>query len=283
MKQCFRFSHTLESDFSGEPWRLLVLLSVAFALDSSDRVCNQTEDSKKQKFLESIAGKYAHFSVVAYHEQMGRTDFRSLVIAYGFTTLDYENGSLVATDRYCRSVHKSNQPFLASLSDQATSSILPVPTKVEVGEDDEGFYIWRPESPTALGIKLENPKIESLPKDPNDHRIFDQDQDGRPGVTVQIKMFGWLNCEIYMIRREIFAYKLRLKPERTLEGYVKDTSEQLVIGAWPWFLNRESDPLQHTDLSKSPMVLVPVDDTYDCDRLLEERSTLLPPDPEVWT
>lgn len=269
----------MEKTMSAVKTTILGLAAISFSTFSSFA---QAKDLDKQRFMRSVAGKYAHFDVVAYHEKMGRSDLRTLVITYGLTTLDYKNGSLMATDRYCRAVHKSNQPFQASFSDRATKAIVPVPTKVEVGEDFEGFYLWRPESPTALGIKLDHPHVESLPTDPNDPRIFDHDQDGNPGVTVKMKMFGWLKGEIYMARREIFAYKVRLQANRNLEGYVKDSSEQLVIDAKPWFLKRESNPPQYADLSKSPIVLVPVDDSYDCDRLLAERDTILPPDPEVW-
>ena len=44
----------------------------------------------------------------------------------------------------------------------------------------------RPETPTGIGVDLEDPANEPLPTDPNDPRIADDDGDGKPGVTATI-------------------------------------------------------------------------------------------------
>jgi hypothetical protein len=63
-------------------------------------------------------------------------------------------------------------------------------------------------------------------------------------------------------------------PDR-LEGTVTDDSEQLIIGA--------SDPvfLAESNWRQSPIILIRVDDTWDCERLAAERDALFPPTPDV--
>ncbi|MBF0442184.1 MAG: hypothetical protein HQK54_09780 [Oligoflexales bacterium] len=234
------------------------------------------------RFKHKIAGRYAHYDVVAYVEKVYLTEMRTLVISYGITDLTVDDdGRLIATDRYCHAAHKSNLPFTSEVPDSFTQAIVPRSTPVEIRNDGGVFSIWRPETPTPIGIKLENPD-EPLPKNPKDPRISDDDHDGKPGVTVKIKMYGVLNTELYLARREIFAYGLSLTDRGNLEGYVSDHSEQLVVGSPFPLLRAQRSPTQHPDPKLSPMILVPVDESYDCEKVMKQRDTLFPPEPEVW-
>ena len=141
--------------------------------------------------------------------------------------------------------------------------------------------ISRPETPTGIGVDLADPANDPLPTDPNDPRINDDDNDGKPGVTSSIKVTEDLQGEIYIARREIFAYDVDEQPDGSLVGVVTDGSEQLVIGATnPIFLT-QAEWIQYGDLTKSPIILIPVEDDWDCTRLMAERDRLFPPTPEV--
>ena len=112
--------------------------------------------------------------------------------------------------------------------------------------------------------------------------LFRSDLDGKPGITVTITVGGGLTGELYLARREIFAWEAYLVDADTIEGVVTDTSEQLVLGASdPVFLGAGSDWVQVVDPTRSPIVLRRVDETWDCARLAQERASLLPPTPAV--
>lgn len=101
--------------------------------------------------------------------------------------------------------------------------------------ENGSLRVKRPATPTPVGIWLDDPN-EALPEDRNDPRIWDQDQDGNPGFTVHIELKGeagdaQAGGEIYLVRREIFAYDLTVGDDGTLTGTITDTSEQLVVGA----------------------------------------------------
>lgn len=133
-------------------------------------------------------------------------------------------------------------------------------------------------SPTPVGIRLDDPANESLPDDPNDPRIVDDDGDGNPGITVSEELTG----ELYIARREIFAYEALLEDPDLLVGVVADNSEQLVLGASdPIFATSGDGWEQYPDLEKSPIILQRLVGDWDCARLGAERDALFPPTPDV--
>ncbi len=225
----------------------------------------------------ALAGRYGHFDGVAYQS----TQMKTLIVSFGFTDFWVENGVLMTKQSFCHADHRSDQTITVTMSDAATSAIKPIATAVKVTTIDGKTRIYRPPTPTGIGIRLQDPANESLPTDPNDPRIVDDDGDGKPGVTASIVVSPELKGEIYLARREIFAYDLEVQPDRTLTGTVTDKSEQLVVGASNDLFKTQAAWTQFPDLSKSPIVLVPVEADWDCARLMAERPALLPPTPNV--
>ncbi|MCU0309755.1 MAG: hypothetical protein MUE36_02275 [Acidimicrobiales bacterium] len=224
-----------------------------------------------------LAGRYAHYDVVAYQS----TDMKTLIISYGFTDLAEQDGQLVATDSFCSSEHRSDQPISVELSDTATQAIIPIPTPVTLTVTDGRARISRPETPTGIGVDLVNPADDPLPTDPSDPRIADDDGDGKPGVTATVRVSEDLSGEIYLARREIFAYVVDEQADGSLTGTVDDRSEQLVIAATDDIFLTQAEWIQYEDRSKSPIILIPVEGDWDCERLMAERPRLFPPTPEV--
>jgi len=236
-----------------------------------------TSATEEQITAERIAGRYAHYDVVAYDSD----DMKTLIISYGFTDLSQEGGELVATESFCSSEHRSDQPIDVQLSDTATQAIRPVPTPVTLTVVDDLARVARPETPTGIGVDLADPANDPLPTDPADPRIADDDGDGKPGVTATVSVGDSLQAEIYLARREIFAYLVDEQADGSLVGTVSDHSEQLVIGASNDAFLTQSRWVQYPDLAKSPILLVPVDNDWDCERLMSERDRLFPPTPAV--
>jgi len=225
-----------------------------------------------------LVGRWAHYDVVAYEDG----DLKTLIISYGFNDFTEVDGRIVDTAQFCFSEQRTDQPIETSLSDAATQAIKPPPTPVEVDAVDGTLRIQRPATPTPVGIRLDDPAGEALPTDPNDPRIVDDDGDGNPGITVTIEVTEDLTGELYIARREIFAYEAFLTEPDVLTGTVTDDSEQLVIGASdPIFATSDADWAQHPDPEKSPIILRRAEADWDCERLAVERDELFPPTPDV--
>ncbi|MTA64056.1 MAG: hypothetical protein F2518_06905, partial [Actinobacteria bacterium] len=109
--------------------------------------------------VESLAGRYAHYDVVAYQS----TDMKTLIISYGFTDLAMKDGSLMATESFCHAEHRGDQPIETTISDAATSAIKPIAVKVDVSLRNGKLHLKRPPTPTGIGIEFADPANDSLP------------------------------------------------------------------------------------------------------------------------
>ncbi|GIK15289.1 MAG: hypothetical protein BroJett003_02530 [Planctomycetota bacterium] len=226
-----------------------------------------------------MAGHYAHYDIVAYEGETANGPLSSFVVSYGYTDLVIEDGELVAYDRFCRANYIANQNFDTIFSDAATQAIQPPGVIVDVYEEDGVWKLWRPATPTLNGIDGD-PNVP-LSMDRNDPLIRDDDNDGKPGVTVSVILFGFIRGEIYIARREIFANEMTLYSDGSLRGNVIDDSEQLVIGASLPILDTPSNPPQRRDPGLNPILLIPVSQNVDtCEELLAIRDSLFPPEPE---
>lgn len=227
-----------------------------------------------------LVGHYAHYDVVAYEDTTTRTTMRTFIISYGFTDFFLEDDRLIQSDRFVHAEQKLSKKNAQSVfSDEAVRAIKPRVQEVELSRKDGRWQIYRPATPSLLGI--EGDPMQPLSKDPGDPNLTDPDQDGHPGVTVQISVGKFFKGAIYITRREIFSNYLTLNNNKTLTGYIVDESEQFVVGASKKILNQESNPIQHPDPGLSPVLLVPVDpeiDTYE--ELLQIRDEIFPEEPD---
>ena len=235
------------------------------------------DDAAADPLAERLAGRYAHYDVVAYQS----ADMKTHIVSFGFTDLDLVDGELQATESFCSADHRTDQPIDVEMPDLATQAIVPESTPVLVTSLDDRARLYRPPTPTPLGVDLEDPADTPLPTDPDDPRFTDPDDDGNPGVTVTINVTEDLQGELYLARREIFAYTVDEQPDGSLVGVVTDDSEQTLLGASDDAFLTDAPWVQNPDLSLSPILLLPVERDWDCERLMAERDDLFPPTPEI--
>lgn len=238
-----------------------------------------TPPTSIEEAMASIEGHYAHYDIVAYEEELSTGMMRTFIVSYGFTDFYREGEDLIEYDEFCHAEHKINSKLIKSeFSDAATQAIQPRLSKVDVYQKEGQWKIWRPATPTLIGI--DGDPDQPLSMDPNDPNINDDDRDGNPGVTVDMTIGKFIDAQLYIARREIFQNDLTLYSDGTLFGYVIDDSEQLVIDATIDFLNQDNNPDQYTDLKMSPMMLVPIPQDVDtCEELMNLRDELFPAEP----
>lgn len=240
---------------------------------------NWVAPANKEEAMAAMAGHYAHYDIVAYDGETANGPLATFIVSYAFTDLVIEGGQLVAYDRFCHAEYIANQNFDTIFSDAATQAIEPPGAIVDVYEENGVWKLWRPATPTLNGIDGD-PNVP-LSMDRNDPLISDDDNDGKPGVTVAVRLFGLIEGEIYIARREIFANEMVLYSDGSLRGHVVDDSEQLVIGASLAILDTPNNPPQRRDPGLNPIILIPVSDDIDtCEELMALRDSLFPPEPE---
>jgi len=241
---------------------------------------NATQPADLDSARKAIVGHYAHYDVVAYEDKTTRTIMRTFIISYGFTDFYLEDGKLMQSDRFVHAEQKLSRKNARSVfSDEAAQAIQPRVQEVELSYKDGKWQLYRPATPSLLGI--EGDPYKPLSTDPNDPNLTDPDQDGHPGVTVQISVGKFFKGEIYLTRREIFSNYLTLNNNGTLTGTVVDRSEQFVVGASKKVLKQESHSIQHPDPGLSTLLLVPVDPAIDTpEELMQIRDDIFPEEPE---
>jgi len=254
--------------------------SPLYVFEKGDSSINQP--ANLEGILDKIVGHYAHFDVVAYEDTTTRTTMRTFIISYGFTDFYMEDGKLMQLDQFVHAEQKLSRKNSKSVfSDEAVQAIKPRAQEVELIQKDGIWHIYRPESPSLLGI--EGDPLKPLSSDSNDPNLTDPDKDGHPGVTVQISVGKFFKGEIYLIRREVYSSYLTLNNNGTLSGYTTDRSEQIVVGASKKILNQESHNYQHPDKGLSPILLVKVDPDIDTpEELMKIRDDIFPSEPEFF-
>ena len=238
--------------------------------------------SDREKVLNEIIGHYAHYDVVAYEDNTTRTTMRTFIISYGFTDFYLEDGRLMQSDRFVHAEQKLSRKNAKSVfSDKAVQAIKPRAQEVELYMKDGIWHLYRPESPSLLGI--EGDPSKPLSNDPKDPKLTDPDKDGHPGMTVSISVGKFFKGYIYLIRREIFINHLTINNNRTLSGYIIDKSEQFVVGASKKILNQKSNQVQYPDKGLNPILLVKIDPGIDTpEELMGIRDKIFPKEPEFY-
>lgn len=233
----------------------------------------------KLKIMEQIAGHYAHYDVVSYEDNSGKTPVRSYIITYGFTDFYIEDGELYESDIFLHAENTLNQSNVKSrMSDEATTAITARMQKVELEVKDGTWHLYREATPALLGIKGD-PSLP-LERDKESVNFTDPDKDGHPGVTVHLTIANFIKARLYLTRREIFSYNLKLIDRDTLFGSVLDQSEQFIIDATMRALRESKQAVQHPDPSMSPIILKRVSPEIDTWKELEIiRDELFPPEP----
>lgn len=91
----------------------------------------------------------------------------------------------------------------------------------------------------VLGARLSAPDSEKLPTEASDTRVFDQDGDGKPGVTVAVR--GMIDGEIFVTQKGWSE----LRPDRvtadSISGSVRWRQTQTILGASSRFLSSGPD------------------------------------------
>ncbi len=252
--------------------------SPLYDFPENDPGWNQPPDIEAAK--QALVGHYAHYDVVAYEDVTTQVPMLTFIISYGFTDFYLENGQLYQLDTFVHAEQKINQTNIESrFRSEAAQAIKPRAQQVELSYTEGQWQIYRPATPTLLGI-TGDPSLP-LSRDPNDPNITDPDGDGNPGVTVDITIGKIIKGEIYITRREIYRYYLSLNSNGNLYGHVVDSSEQFVVGASLRILAQESNSYQIPDVGMSPIMLIPISDDIDTkEELMALRDKLFPEEPE---
>lgn len=213
-----------------------------------------------------IVGRYAMQKSVATIQQVPILgDTPTVNKTYGLVEVELDGDRAVMVERNCHSTSESQSSVMTSIPDVVPRSMTELRQPLDVWRDGDRVRFQRPEVVNVMGAHLMHPS-EALPTSPTDPRVFDQDQDGHPGVTVKVQ--GFVTGEIYLVQRLVDQYDGQLDADGRLSALVSDRSESKIIDASNPVLKAGAPVRPDPDASKSNVVFVPLDQAIDCDQLV---------------
>jgi len=127
----------------------------------------------------------------------------------------------------------------------------------------------------VLGARLEDPENEALPLDVADPRVFDQDDDDHPGMTVRVEIMGLIGGEVYVVQRN----RNRLIGTVVSPGFIRGTIEweieQVVLGASSPFLASGGQGFPDPDPERNFFLARRIDPMLDCEAIRQMDFLLL--------
>jgi hypothetical protein len=121
------------------------------------------------------------------------------------------------------------------------------------------------------GAKLTDVANEPLPTTSDDPRVFDQDLDGKPGVTVQVK--GLLDGQIWLVQRGWQKGGCTLAGT-WCDGLLAWGDEQKILGADNPILKNPNPTKVHPDATQSFFRSTRIQPGTTCADILAQRAQL---------
>jgi hypothetical protein len=178
--------------------------------------------------------------------------------------------SLTISNRYCFSIVEDTSPLSdTEIPDAFMQSLHPAPCNATLQEEEGEFTFHQEKQIEIRGAVLDNPETDELPTDPDDPRVIDQDEDGFPGLTVNINLLGLSDEQIYVVQR--FQYELDgrvVSPDR-IEGLIQWTDEQEILAATNQMLLAGAESEPDPDPSKHVFVMLRAQEDWSCEWLRE--------------
>jgi hypothetical protein len=197
---------------------------------------------------------------------------RDARIAYGRTVFGVQpdGDARFARTETCAVVVESSQVAVETVIPEAFARGLGAPERPFTYDPTSGRFTAE-RFVEVRGARLDDLEGDALPTEPDDPRVFDQDADGQPGMTVRIS--GLIDGEVYVVQRGIDAFE----GERTagtdtaptrLDGRVVWSSEQSVLGADTEVLAMSLPTSAVEDPAAHSVVFVRLGETADCATVL---------------
>lgn len=180
------------------------------------------------QYLPTFDGTWLAYAQVSTCVDIGRSLEQMTRSLYLVQTKELASGALEEEWDAC---HLELSPILSIqtlVPPALRKSVYPVSSKMgfAVGINERKKYLSGPMI-ELWGLNMENPLSEPFIEDENDPRIFDQDQDGNPGGTLELGTA----CLAYMVQRTINYFQGEMVSADRIKGDVFSDSEQLIVDA----------------------------------------------------
>lgn len=188
------------------------------------------------------------------------------------------NGDKVSvTTNVCSTkVDSGTQYVTINISDAYIKSLATAEYEYELAVNGAAYNVHQPKYTIVNGAHLVNNETDTLPTDKADSRVFDQDKDTKPGMTINavgnIPVVFSGAAEMYIVQRGTTIMDGVTKGTDTIEGGIIWTDEQSILDVTNATLKNEKtvtpDPAKSSFRSKK------IDDSWTCVEILANKATI---------
>ena len=187
-------------------------------------------------------------------------------------TIAQSGTELVLDAQTCDVQLESNQSSLAThIPRRFVDAIDAPPRKAYLRKRKGGYYLLAPGRTKTLGVKLAGDS-DKLPTEASDPRVFDQDEDGHPGMTVRVS--GFIDGKLYMLQKSWDRLWGKLLEGDRIAGRVKWKAQQVVLDSTSSLLGSPPDSKPHADPKQSYFRMTRVDAHTSCNDIRKNKKTL---------
>ncbi len=206
---------------------------------------------------EDAAGRYAIVQTTVSKTKLPiLSDVVATTRAVMLVDLDQDGNRLYGGGQLCHLQLTSTSSLVNTSFPKAFIRALPpivFEAHLETRQDQP--YLVSSRKTLVLGAHLDNPKNDKLPHSAEDSRVYDQDSDGHPGMTVRVS--GVVSGEVYVVQRSS-TQMAGPKTRRGFAGGVHFELEQNIVGASRSMLRRGPRPIADSSASRFEMLKMPI-------------------------
>jgi hypothetical protein len=189
--------------------------------------------------------------------------------------IQQDGETLQMTDTYCLTYVDDGTPLVSTeISGEFMAALEPHPRYATITDQEDGVIFEQEEYVEVRGAILEDVENDGLPTEPEDPRVMDQDEDGNPGMTVSISVFGLLEGRIYVVQRVRYVLHGKVVAPDRIEGSIEWSTEQNILGASNPVFDTDASSYPDPDRSKHVFIMVRAQDDWTCEWLHEHWQEL---------
>jgi hypothetical protein len=233
---------------------------------------------------DAVLGSYALKRTFARVEQIRgafRDDLAQLTTDYTRVEIVKDGKAYLLRERGCRREVTSRGNLLTdiqvTIADAVPQSLPEMESVLEVSVSGEHVRFEKAESQAPLGFVAQFDS-DPLPQSLDDARVRDGDGDGKPAVTVHVRVGAALEGDEYFVQWNRTRYSAERDAQGNFSGENFDRSEQIILGTTPGdeALASPRTVRDAEDTSHNRVELVRLEKPLDCAGMLGELDRLFP-------
>ena len=261
-------------DLGPAPTDLGVSDDLAVANDEGSAIDSSIPSEDASASGSTYAGTWAQIqrSATVTDSPLGGDTFDTTIHTLHLVVIgENEDGSLNAEHTICDIQAESD--FMQTETIIPAAYVASLESYTRTVSFDSSTSTFTAEKVTEVkGCTLTDLENEELPTSDDDPRVFDQDGDGNPGMTIQIS--GLITGDLYVVERNWTQLEGSIVSEDRVEGLLTWGVEQNKIGTSNLLLSMDISSWVDPDTSKSTFEMTRVNEGDGCYELISQFGQL---------